>query len=277
MRMSDRIRVVSDKIPTRPGTQLYVGLCALRDCDGKTYREFRACAGGPKGTPNRKFSPSSVRKRALETGFAEFVPSSPSENCSSELLRWQDCTIEIVPDVSAPGKIGSDRRRKNDLAKKFDGQTASRWVEEWARVGRPEYPIVRNNVEMCLDAGFMKLVTPRGQIINDLSYLSARYVDDRSFKSPVPNNDMIADAGSSDQKQVRRRGVARNFTSINVTDDQHKTLKRIADFRKMKITDLGVEMAAEYIDKFWTKNGPVMEELEELERKRAALISRISD
>ena len=39
---------------------------------------------------------------------------------------------------------------------------------------------------------------------------------------------------------------------------QHEKLKRIADFKKAKITHVGVGMAAEYIERFMDKHGEVM-------------------
>ena len=62
-----------------------------------------------------------------------------------------------------------------------------------------------------------------------------------------------------------------NYTSVNVTKEQHEKLKRIADFKKAKITDVSVEMAAEYIESFMDKHGEVMAEMEELENRMAQL------
>ena len=45
-----------------------------------------------------------------------------------------------------------------------------------------------------------------------------------------------------------------NYTSVNVTKEQHEKLHRIADFKKAKITDVSVEMAAEYIEHFMDKH-----------------------
>ena len=65
--------------------------------------------------------------------------------------------------------------------------------------------------------------------------------------------------------------AGQNYTSVNVTKEQHEKLHRIADFKKAKITDVSVEMAAEYIENFMDKNGEVMAEMEELENRMAQL------
>ena len=62
-----------------------------------------------------------------------------------------------------------------------------------------------------------------------------------------------------------------NYTSVNITKEQHEQLKRIADFKKVKITHVGVEMAAEYIERFMDKHGEVMAEMEELEKRMSQL------
>ena len=62
-----------------------------------------------------------------------------------------------------------------------------------------------------------------------------------------------------------------NYTSINVTNEQHEQLKKIADFKKIKITQVGMEMAAEYIERFMDKHGEVMAEMEELEKRMSQL------
>ena len=62
-----------------------------------------------------------------------------------------------------------------------------------------------------------------------------------------------------------------NYTSVNVTKEQHEKLKRIAGFKKVGITQVGVEMAAEYIESFMDKHGEVMAEMEELEKRMSQL------
>ncbi len=52
---------------------------------------------------------------------------------------------------------------------------------------------------------------------------------------------------------------------------QHEKLKRIADFKKAKITHVGAGTAAEYIERFMDKHGEVMAEMEELENRMAQL------
>jgi hypothetical protein len=90
MAMNDRIRILKDEIPLESGTQIYEGFCALRNCDGQVYREFRNLAGGPRGTTNRSFSPSTVRRRAIETGYAEFVPvEHPTSQITGRSVRPQ--------------------------------------------------------------------------------------------------------------------------------------------------------------------------------------------
>ena len=58
-----------------------------------------------------------------------------------------------------------------------------------------------------------------------------------------------------------------NYTSVNITKEQHEKLKRIADFKKAKITDVSVEMAETYIKNFMEKHGEIMAEMEELENR----------
>ena len=65
--------------------------------------------------------------------------------------------------------------------------------------------------------------------------------------------------------------MAKQYTSINITEEQHGQLKRIADFKKARITELGVEMAERYIKDFMDKNGEIMAEMEELENRMAQL------
>ena len=67
------------------------------------------------------------------------------------------------------------------------------------------------------------------------------------------------------------------YTSVNVLVEQHAQLKRIADFKGLKITDLGVEMAGKYIEEFNSKHGDMMEELEGLEKRMSELRSRFSN
>ena len=71
-RFGNIIRVLGSQIPVRSGTNLYVGFEALQSCHGKPYEAFRRLAGGPKGSSGRRFSPSTVWKRAVECRFAEF-------------------------------------------------------------------------------------------------------------------------------------------------------------------------------------------------------------
>jgi len=61
------------------------------------------------------------------------------------------------------------------------------------------------------------------------------------------------------------------YTSINVLEDQHTQLKKIANFRKVRITDLGVEIAGDYIQTFLNKHGEVMAEMDELEARMSQL------
>lgn len=64
------------------------------------------------------------------------------------------------------------------------------------------------------------------------------------------------------------------YTSINVLEEQHSQLKRIADFKGVRITDLGVEMAGKYIEKFLAEHGQIMKEMEELQSRMEDLRSR---
>jgi len=68
------IRVTGRTIPANPGTQNYAGFVALQECNGKTYQAFRDMAGGVKGTPGRRFSPSTVIRLAEQHGFARLEP-----------------------------------------------------------------------------------------------------------------------------------------------------------------------------------------------------------
>jgi len=61
------------------------------------------------------------------------------------------------------------------------------------------------------------------------------------------------------------------YTSINVLEDQHTQLKKIANFKKVRITDLGVEIAGDYIQTFLSKHGEVMAEMDELEARMSQL------
>ncbi|MDA2930994.1 hypothetical protein MYX84_13795 [Acidobacteria bacterium AH-259-O06] len=67
------------------------------------------------------------------------------------------------------------------------------------------------------------------------------------------------------------------YTSINVLGAQHTQLKRIAGFKNIRITDLGVQMAQKYIDEFMEKHGSVMAEMEELEKRMAQLRVRFEE
>ncbi|SDX00924.1 hypothetical protein [Litoreibacter albidus] len=69
-RLDQFITILEMQIPVRENTKLYAGFEALRSCDGKTYRKFRDLCGGPKGSPERQFSPSTVLRIAEEEGFA---------------------------------------------------------------------------------------------------------------------------------------------------------------------------------------------------------------
>ena len=62
-----------------------------------------------------------------------------------------------------------------------------------------------------------------------------------------------------------------NYTSINVKPEQHEQLKRISSFKKVNITQVGVEMAEAYIKQFMEENGEIMAEMEELENRMAQL------
>ena len=55
---------------------------------------------------------------------------------------------------------------------------------------------------------------------------------------------------------------------------QHADLKRIAEFRRVKITDLGVEMAEKFIDDFYAKNKEAMDEMAALEQRMDELRKR---
>lgn len=94
------IDITGSVIPATEGTATYNAFLMLQDCNGRTYQTFRDLAGGPKGTPARAFSPSSIMKDAEAAGFARLVPpetATPSEETSSgeneasgAPSRWSD-------------------------------------------------------------------------------------------------------------------------------------------------------------------------------------------
>lgn len=69
----------------------------------------------------------------------------------------------------------------------------------------------------------------------------------------------------------KNNGRVHNYTSINVKTEQHSKLKRIADFRGVKITELGIEMADQYISSFLEEYGDLFAKREELENQLASL------
>ena len=78
---------------------------------------------------------------------------------------------------------------------------------------------------------------------------------------------------------VHREGLAMasdKYTSVNVLDEQHKTLKRIAEFKGIRITDLGVEIAQKFIDNFMRENEEAMNEIAELEKKMEEIRKKAS-
>lgn len=95
-RMTEVITVLKSDIPVSPGSQLYDGFVALKKCHGKSYQAFRDMCGGTKGSSGRKFSPSTVRRKAEELGFAMFGASTPSDvppvNERRESRRDEDAT-----------------------------------------------------------------------------------------------------------------------------------------------------------------------------------------
>ncbi|MCP9482717.1 hypothetical protein NNA36_12170 [Shimia sp. CNT1-13L.2] len=90
-RLHKTIEIVAHEIPStvKAGTKLYTGFEALRSCDGKTYQEFRDMCGGPKGDPNRRFSPSVVWRSAEDLKFARFYEDAPSEDTSANEFRLE--------------------------------------------------------------------------------------------------------------------------------------------------------------------------------------------
>lgn len=70
---------------------------------------------------------------------------------------------------------------------------------------------------------------------------------------------------------MAKKERAYQYTSVNVHIDQHAQLKRIAAFKNAGITEIGVEMARQYIDSFMEKNGDLLAQMEELEQRMAQL------
>ena len=83
-------------------------------------------------------------------------------------LDWQNCTIEICPGVEAPRGRLTAGRRKNDLARVFDGELVSEWIEGWRKINENQAAIKKNNGRMCLDSGFMILWSPDAEMVNYL-------------------------------------------------------------------------------------------------------------
>ena len=107
MRLDDIITIIGDEIPARQGTKTHAGYVALQKCDGKAYREFRILAGGSKGEPNRKFSPSAIRKHAEATRFAAFGAGTPKVYPSAPLpegrrIRNKNAKSPISVSVRSP-------------------------------------------------------------------------------------------------------------------------------------------------------------------------------
>lgn len=94
------VDIIGSVIPATEGTATYTAFLKLQACHGKTYQAFRNLAGGPKGTPTRAFSPSSIIKEAEAANFARLVPppmaAPPNESNASEdeasgaPSRWSD-------------------------------------------------------------------------------------------------------------------------------------------------------------------------------------------
>jgi hypothetical protein len=80
-------------------------------------------------------------------------------------VNWRDCNIIIVNGALPPGRAGSGRRRKNELAKKFAGSPARKWINAWKKID-PSYPVSTNNARMCTKSGYVLLQTPDGLIVN---------------------------------------------------------------------------------------------------------------
>ena len=71
--------------------------------------------------------------------------------------------------------------------------------------------------------------------------------------------------------------TGQKFTSINVLVEQHAELKRIAEFKKVRITDLGVEMAEKYISEFRENYGDAMKEMADLEKRMSEIRTKFSE
>ena len=66
-----------------------------------------------------------------------------------------------------------------------------------------------------------------------------------------------------------------DYTSVNVLREQHADLKRIADFRNIKITELTVQIADAYIKDFMVKHGDSMREMVDIEKRMAELRAKV--
>ena len=130
----------------------------------------------------RQFGRLQVLQWVLENGLPWATKGEDDENLDNQTtpagieipqgivelppgVNWRDCNIVIVDGVDAPGRIGTGRRKKNDLARNFAGQPAREWVENWRTINR-NYPVSTNNARMCTKAGYMLLQTPDGLIVN---------------------------------------------------------------------------------------------------------------
>ena len=71
--------------------------------------------------------------------------------------------------------------------------------------------------------------------------------------------------------------MAEEYTGINVLKAQHADLKRIAQFKGITITDLGVEIADQFIKGFKAQNSEVMDEFAALEKRMTELRSQIAE
>ena len=91
------IVILKSRILAREGTQMHTGLMALSACDGKSYSYFRSLCGGEKGSKFRKFSPSSVWRRAVSSGFARFADIPDVKPCQTLQKNDGDAAIQFIP------------------------------------------------------------------------------------------------------------------------------------------------------------------------------------
>ena len=70
--------------------------------------------------------------------------------------------------------------------------------------------------------------------------------------------------------------MAGRYRSVNVLNEQHKALRRIAEFKGIRITDLNVGIAQKFIDNFMQENEEAMSEIAELEKKMEEIRKKAS-